>query len=200
MPRRFLAVAPLALSLLVASSAFAAAPRPFIQGSGSTLQLPPDGQLTIMNLCPGPIASGWGISTSFGWKVAQQFVPTATTTPLGVFVPVSDNGSPTFTIQAAIYTDAGGGVPGSLITASTPLSISGAPTYPSATLAKIRFTRQVTLNAGTTYVLLFEAPSGACFVDGNSTGGCTGGAVQTVDGGLTWPPIPSDVCRAVIAP
>lgn len=183
-----------------ASVSLAAIPQVSIHGPGSSPGIEDGSNFVIMESCPGPIASGWGLYGTSGWKVAQQFIPTLTTTPLGVKLPVSDNGFSTFTVMASIYTDGGGGVPGALITASTPVTITGAPSYPAAVVAKLRFTRQTTLTAGTTYVLLLEAPTGACFVDGNSTGGCPGTALQTVDGGITWPPIATDVCRAIYGP
>lgn len=194
-------IVPLVFAAVLASStAFATQPQQRIAGPGMSPGIGDFSSFVIMDTCPGPIGSGWGIYGTSGWKVAQQFTPTLTTTPIAVGVPVSYNGFSTFTIQASIYTDAGGGIPGTLITGSVPVTVTGAPSYPAAVVAKIKFTTQKTLTAGMTYVLLFEAPTGACFVDANGAGACPGVALQTVDGGLTWPAVSTDVCRIVAAP
>lgn len=190
----------LAFALVGASTALAAAPQPSIFGAGSSPSfddyLP---NFMTMSSCGGPIGTGWGVSTTNGWLVSQQFVPTITDTPLGVLVGLSANGFSSCDIMATIYTDAGGGVPGTLICTSSPVPVTGLPTYPTAKKVGIRFqSGGITLIGGTSYIMVFECPTNACFVVGNGTNACTGVAYQSLNAGVTWNNLGVDLCHKLV--
>jgi hypothetical protein len=191
-----------ALCLTLAAAAFAGTPQPSITGSATAPGIIDIGtDVTVMNQCPGPINNGWGIYQSVGWRVSQAFVPSVTATPVVIAVPCSFNGFSSFTITATVYTDAGGGIPGTPLFSSMPVTVNNPPNYPNRTIVRIRFTAPVPLTAGTSYVVVYDAPSGACFVDATGSDTCPGeDAHQSLDNGVTWSLLNSDIIRAIVAP
>ncbi len=187
-----------AFLLTIATCALAAAPQQRISGPGSH-PIDVGSNYTIMNLCPGPVAGGWGVYDAVGWRVAFSFIPSVTAVPSGMMCAVSNNGFSSLTLAAAIYTDAGSGVPGTLLFQGPPTTVSAPPTYPAAARVRLNLQGAPTLTAGTSYIMVLRAPVGACFVDSNS-GSCPGTLSQSLDGGVTWTLQPGSLIRGVFAP
>src|SRR5207249_1810318 len=122
-----------ALLFAFASTVCAAGPQPSILGPGGSPFGGYDPNVMTMSTCGGPIGSGWGAYGGAGWKVAQQFIPTITDVALGVRIGCSMNGFTSFTLTGSVYTDAGGGIPGTLLFTSAPVTVNNPPPYPSAT-------------------------------------------------------------------
>ncbi len=185
--------------LSIAHAAIARTPQPHVFGPGSSPADEYQTNVTVMSICGGPISSGWGVNDGLGWRVAYRFTPSVTAAPITMGTVVSDNGAPTFTLNASIYTADAFGHPQTLLYQTASITWVNAPVYPMG--AKVKFPVQgaPVLTAGTDYVLVIRSPAGGCLVDANP-GTCVGLLSQSLDGGITWNNQAGSMIHGIAAP